>query len=231
MIRYKLTDQNMRTHGKCKWAIGLWKKTSGSGDLCGPGWLHCYDSPEIALLLNPCHADIKNPRLWKCECAGKTKNDSGAKRGYSLMRIVEEIELPKADKKSRVRFAMLCAKEVYTNKKWNTLAAACLSGSTRTTTSAWKAAAKAAAGESWSEARRSVSALFASEWTTSLLCEAQSHAAAAAKAAAEAALCKNDKALAVRAARSARSASRSMRKMHKEINLAYLAKKAMEKNS
>jgi len=63
MKRYKLTDQNLQTHGGYQWVVGEWHKATGDGKaLCTDGWLHCYDSPELAVLLNPIHAGIENPR-------------------------------------------------------------------------------------------------------------------------------------------------------------------------
>ena len=73
MIYYKLTNQDGYTRrgekGETKWKPGVWQKSlSGRGTLCGPGWYHFYYSPDLSVLLNPIHADIKNPILWKTEC-------------------------------------------------------------------------------------------------------------------------------------------------------------------
>src|SRR3989304_4485465 len=72
MNAYKLTDQQMRTYGDCQWTLGEWKETSGEGNLCGPGWLHFYTHPLLAALLNPIHANIQNPRLFRVEAEGAT---------------------------------------------------------------------------------------------------------------------------------------------------------------
>ena len=61
--RYKLTDRKMQTHCGYQWQIGQWHETSGEGELCTEGWLHCYTSPLLAVLHNPIHADIGDPIL------------------------------------------------------------------------------------------------------------------------------------------------------------------------
>lgn len=81
-IRYKLTDQNMQTYNGYPWKRGKWQEPIGdSSYLCNPGWLHSYSHPLIAVLLNPIHANIKNPRLFKCLVKGKHLNDRGLKEG------------------------------------------------------------------------------------------------------------------------------------------------------
>ena len=57
MKGYKLTNQEMQTHNGFQWELGEWQETSGEGGLCGPGWLHYYSDPLLAVLLNPIHAD------------------------------------------------------------------------------------------------------------------------------------------------------------------------------
>lgn len=43
---YKLTTRELTTHNGFKCEIGKTYKTDGAGELCGPGWLHCYTSPS-----------------------------------------------------------------------------------------------------------------------------------------------------------------------------------------
>ena len=87
-ILYKFTDQNMQTHGGCQWVLGEKKTTSGEGELCGPGWLHCYADPLLAVLLNPIHADYENPRLFRARVGRKSKHDHGLKSGYTKMTLI-----------------------------------------------------------------------------------------------------------------------------------------------
>jgi hypothetical protein len=137
---YKLTDENMRTYGNCQWKIGEWKKTDGKGELCGPGWLHCYSSPLLAILLNPIHADFDSPRLFIAETKGRGKHDKGLKSGYSEMRLIKEIAIPKITLTQKVAFGILCAKEVYKDQSWNNWANKRLNGKDRSDNAAANAA-------------------------------------------------------------------------------------------
>jgi hypothetical protein len=119
MKYYKLTNQKLQTYDGFQWQVGKWIETSGIGDLCTAGWLHCYNHPLLAVLLNPMHANISNPKLFKVEVRGKEKIDKGLKFGFSKMRLVKEIELPIITQIQQVAFTILCAKKVYKDKKWN----------------------------------------------------------------------------------------------------------------
>ena len=121
-IRYKLTKQDLTTYNYTKWVLNEWKETSGNGELCDSGWLHCYNSPLLAILLNPIHANIHNPKLFKCEVDGECLTDYGLKEGWTRMRIIEEMELPQLSNINKVAFGILCALEVYKDEKWVTWA-------------------------------------------------------------------------------------------------------------
>jgi hypothetical protein len=141
----KLTDKNMQTHNGCQWVLGEWKETNGEGELCGPGWLHGYSDPLIAVLHNPIHADISDLRMFMAEVEGKYLGDNGLKCGYTRMRLIEEINPPIITGTQKVAYAILCAKKVCTNKQWNFWADAWLSGADRSVCAAERAAARAAA--------------------------------------------------------------------------------------
>jgi hypothetical protein len=87
---YKLTTKNLTTYNGYKWIPGKWHRTSGEGELCGPGWLHAYTDPLVASFLNPIHANIPEPVLWEAEASGKIKEDRGLKCGYTRMRIIKK---------------------------------------------------------------------------------------------------------------------------------------------
>ena len=145
MIKYKLTDQQMRTHNGFQWELGKPVETSGEGDLCGPGWLHYYDDPILAVLLNPIHANIANPRLFECSATGKHKLDRGLKGGCTQMTLNKELDLPTLTRLNQVAFGILCALEVYRDPAFVEWANAWISGNDRTKESADAAAAYAAA--------------------------------------------------------------------------------------
>jgi len=131
-IMYKLINSKMRTCNEFQWELGKWCETTGNWGLCSPSWLYFYNDPLIGLFLNPFHADIKNPRLFRVEVEGKFLNDNGLKRGYSRVRLIEELPVPQISPVQRVRFAILCAKKVYKEKEWNKWANNWLSGKDRT---------------------------------------------------------------------------------------------------
>jgi len=139
-IAYKLTDSGMRTYYEFQWELGKWYETTGEGDLCFSGWFHFYSDPLVGLFLNPVHAGIENPRLFRAEVEGNFIDDHGAKCGYSRARLIEELLVPQISSVQRVRFAILCAKEVYKEKEWNKWADNWLSGKDRTEESAAGAA-------------------------------------------------------------------------------------------
>lgn len=119
MIRYKLTDQNMRTYEGYQWRLNKLHKTSGEGNLCGPGWLHFYSDPLLAVLLNPIHASIDNPRLFQAGVSGKHKDDNGLKEGWSEAKLIKELDVPVISLNQRIVFGILCAKKVCNDKDWN----------------------------------------------------------------------------------------------------------------
>ena len=135
----------MQTHGGCQWVLGEEKTTSGEGELCGPGWLHCYADPLLAVLLNPIHADYENPRLFRARVGRKSKHDHGLKSGYTKMTLIEEIPVPAISTAQRVRFAILCAMKVYQDPGFVQWGENWLSGKDRSAEAA-RAAAEAAGG-------------------------------------------------------------------------------------
>jgi hypothetical protein len=143
VIKYKLTNQKMQTHNGFQWEMNKWVETSGEGALCTNGWLHCYDNPLLAVVLNPIHADISSPRIFECAVEGKEKHNKGLKSGYSRMRLTRERVLPEISINTRVRFGILCALQVYKNESFVNWAKDWLSGNNRA--AAWAANAAAAA--------------------------------------------------------------------------------------
>ena len=135
-IRYKLTNQNLKTYNSCQWTLGEWKETNGIGSLCTKGWLHCYSNPLLAILLNPVHAMIKNPKLFECEVEGKCLEDRGMKEGWTRMRLVKEIPLPEISLTQKAAFGILCAKKVCEEETWVNWANNWLNGTDRTGKSA-----------------------------------------------------------------------------------------------
>lgn len=182
----KLTDENNQTLGGCQWGEMITHHTDGKGKLCGPGWIHLYTHPLLAVLLNPIHANFGTPHLWSVRTAGKTLHDRGLKVGKTVVTTVQQLPLPVITTNQRVAFAILCALEVYDNKGFEQWAAKWLSGGGRSeaaaktaTAAAWTAAAAgagsagaraAAAGvataAAWTAASAEAGAAMAASWAT-----------------------------------------------------------------
>ena len=145
MLKYKLTTQNLTTYNGFQWEVGKKVTTSGRNELCSDGWLHYYHHPFLAVIMNPRHANITNPKLWKVEAEGIHKNDLGRKGGCTEMTLLEEIPMVNPTLNQRIAFAILCAKKVYSDKKWNEWADKWLRNENRTKKSAAADAAYAAA--------------------------------------------------------------------------------------
>ena len=146
---YKLTDRYGQTWGGTQWGPGVSHSGTGALWLCGPGWIHAYEHPLVAVLLNPIHANFKNPRLWEAEGEVGLR-DGPLKCGCKTLTTVREIPLPAITTEIRVRFAIMCAKEVCACLSWEAWADRWLSGEDRTQAAADRA--RASAAEAWSAA-------------------------------------------------------------------------------
>ena len=153
-ILYKLTDQDGYTRRQfsnaCLWGPGISHSGTGEGDLCGPGYIHAYTSPLLAVLLNPIHADFAEPRLWEAE-GEVVKSDNGLKVGVVTLTTVRELPLPVVTTEQLVRFAILCTKAVCSDPTWNARADNRLTGADRAgataSAAAWEARAAAEAAK------------------------------------------------------------------------------------
>jgi hypothetical protein len=93
------------------------------------------------VLLNPIHANYENPKLWRCE-GDVVADDHGLKVGVKTLTTIEEIVLPVVTTEQRIKFAILCAKQVCKDPKWNEWADKWLSVEDRSArAAAWEAKA------------------------------------------------------------------------------------------
>jgi hypothetical protein len=216
---YKLTNENGVTRAgyrnATQWGIGV---TSNADEtlppvLCTEGVIHAYESPELAILMNPIHADLTNPRLWEAE--GKIVAREGQlKVGCRSLTTTKELTLPECTTEIRVRFAILCALKIYEEPGFVKWADEWLRNIDRSKAAA-RAAARAAEAEAAAEAARAAARVAETEaaW------EAVWEAARAATARAEAARA---------AARTAEMAAAEAK--NENIDLIDIAKKAFECN-
>lgn len=95
---YKLTTQDFKTRpgksNECLWGEGVTHVGTGEGELCGPGYIHAYEHPLLAVLLNPIHANYVNPVMWECE-GGIAKRDGQLKVGCVSLTTLKRVLLPK----------------------------------------------------------------------------------------------------------------------------------------
>jgi hypothetical protein len=178
---YKLTDENWETMNRTKWGPCVTHKTDGSGKLCSKGWLHAYTSPELAVLLNPIHANIKDPMLWVCE-GEIEKSDFGLKVGTTRLTTIEMINLPQVSTTQRVIFGILCSLQIYENPHFAKWAANYLNGTDRCEAAARAAARTAAAlrtarAAEWAAGAAEWAARTAAEWAARAAAEAAAEAA------------------------------------------------------
>ena len=142
-LLYKLTTSDFRTRpnmpGETYWSEGFTLKTNGKGSLCGPGFIHAYTHPLLAVLLNPVHADYQNPVLWEAE-GEVIKSDKGLKVGCTKLTTIRRIPSPKITQEQRIRFAILCALEVCANVSFNRWASSWFSNKDRSASAAAYAA-------------------------------------------------------------------------------------------
>ena len=166
MKLYKLTDANDQTYGGCQWGENVEHTASGEGDLCDAGWLHAYTDPLLAVLLNPIHANVTRPHLWEAE--GEVgKEHHGLKVGCTKLRTLRRVSLPQVTPEQRVRFGILCTKQIYDEPNWNAWADKWLSGKDRSKEAAWTARAAAAAAEAaWTAAAAAARAAAWAAWAS-----------------------------------------------------------------
>ena len=153
MRLFKLTDKNNETRGHTKWGRGVTHTASGEGGLCGPGWIHAYTSPLLAVLLNPVHADFDEPRLWLARGV-VGKNKLGLKVGTTRLTTIKRIRLPRITCCHRVRFAIFCSLQVYHNPEFVRWAENWLRGKDRSGATAKAAADAVRAGRATRGGRR-----------------------------------------------------------------------------
>ena len=118
---YKITDADGWTRkghdNACLWSEGVTHKGTGEGNLCGPGWIHAYIDPHLAVLFNPIHGNYDNFRLWEAE-GEIVKRDHQLKVGCKSLTVIREVDVPTITTEQRIRFAIFCARSVYNDKSF-----------------------------------------------------------------------------------------------------------------
>jgi hypothetical protein len=114
---YKLTDKNGWTrrgsYNSCKWGVGVTHVAEGTGGLCTDGCIHAYTSPLLAVLLNPIHANIRNPILFEGEMEITHRDKADLKVGGRSLTITGKAPLPAPSFRQLVCFAILAAQAAF----------------------------------------------------------------------------------------------------------------------
>ncbi len=84
----------------------------------------------MAVIFNPIHANIEDPRLFSCKVSGDFVADH-TKSAWRHCALLEEIPVPNISLEKRVEFAIRCGKAVCKNEQWNRWADNWLSGKNR----------------------------------------------------------------------------------------------------
>ncbi|MFH0983621.1 MAG: hypothetical protein V2A79_19060 [Planctomycetota bacterium] len=145
----KLTRSDRTTHGGMLWGRGVRNETSGEGELCGPGWVHWYHDPLLAVLHVPIHVCFgPKARLWEAEAEGIIREEGYMKGGSTVLTTIREIPLPVVTLAQRVRYAILCGQVEIGDDcpVWSAWADDWLAGKNRSSAGVARAAWYAASG-------------------------------------------------------------------------------------
>jgi len=111
---YKFTDEKDQTYNECQWGENITVETSGIGEMCSKGFTHWYIDARLAVIFNPIHGDynLKTAHLWKGE--GEIIKNDGLKIGCKKATTIKKITIPDITIEQKIKFAIYCALEVYT---------------------------------------------------------------------------------------------------------------------
>ena len=131
---YKLTNDKDETYGKTMWGPGVTHTAIGdiAGGLCSDAYIYVYEHPLLAVLHDPIGANFgPTAHLWECKSDDEPLREGQMKLGVRSLTTLHQIPLPEITPEQRVRYAILCAKAVYTNPRWLIWADSWLDGTDR----------------------------------------------------------------------------------------------------
>lgn len=119
---YKLTTQDNYTrkgeYNQTRWGDNVTHKADGrGGQLCGPGYIHAYLSPALAVFMNEIHAGIYPAKLWEAKGV-ITLSDMDLKVGCYSLTTVKEMELPKLSMNQHIAFGILVTQQISNDNGW-----------------------------------------------------------------------------------------------------------------
>ena len=107
---YKLLSQDMKSYDNTEWKLNEIKEKSDKSKIkmCSSDVFHCYAHPILAILFNPIHADIENPRLFKIKIDGICNEDATKQASHSQM-LYRELPIPEITLNQKIAFGIYCA--------------------------------------------------------------------------------------------------------------------------
>jgi hypothetical protein len=138
---YKLTTQDNRTRpgypNETHWGENVTNRAVGDVEdgLCSAGYIHAYEHPLLAALMNDVHVNYENPKLWEAE-GEIILRDGQLKCGCRQLTTIREIPLPEISRHDRMVIGIRCVLAVYDGAEFVSWANKWLSGEDRSTDAA-----------------------------------------------------------------------------------------------
>ena len=156
----KLMNADGTTHNGVTWGDGVTHHAENQDapmKLCTNTVIHFYEDEYLAVLMNPAHGDFDPCLARRFEPDGEIISD-GTKSGCRSGTSYELVELPEIEPNAKIRFGILCARQVYKEKGFVAWANAWLNNTDRSRKSAAAAyaAANAAAHAAAARSKRKI---------------------------------------------------------------------------
>lgn len=136
MKYYKLLTQDLKSHNNTQWELNVPVTINIPGNtMCTDQVLHCYNHPLLAVIFNPIHAAISDPRLFEIEVDEIVASD-GLKFASKSQTLIKELSIPEITLQQKIEFGIRVAKLVYKDSTWNLWADNWLNGSDKSKESA-----------------------------------------------------------------------------------------------
>jgi len=135
MAKYILADSANRTRNGSRVFPGRSTFSSqASNNIVAQNASDIGASPLVAIMLNPWHAQLENPKMLELHFTSIAIDSS-----HPTIRMnVREVEVPEITTDQKIIFALLTISEIYKNDQFNRWASAWISGSDRSAESAGK---------------------------------------------------------------------------------------------
>lgn len=122
---WKLTDSKGCTINNTQWGEGVTHEAVGNikHGLCSNGFIHAYENPLIAVMMNMSHGAFSPAQMWEAE--GEVLLREGQlKCGCRKLTTIRRVDMPKVSSVSKTRFAigcvwLVCVGDIYSTwKEW-----------------------------------------------------------------------------------------------------------------